>query len=55
VVFKTCFFEMMRVIVQGDVVYDKGVHGLAEACAAEGVEWKPTSVKAFLEKWWSGI
>jgi hypothetical protein len=54
-VFKTFYFEMMRVIVEGGTVYDKGVEGLAEACAAEGIEWKPVGMKAFLEKWWSGV
>jgi hypothetical protein len=54
-VLSTVVWEAMRMIGQGRVVDAVGYGGLAEACAAEGIPWKPVGVQEFLEKWWRGV
>jgi hypothetical protein len=49
------YWEAMRMIAEAGAVEDDDMRGLAQACAAEGIEWKPVGMKAFLEKWWGGV
>jgi hypothetical protein len=53
-VMSTFYFEAMRMVAQGSTLSENGLDGLAKACAAAGIEWKPVGVRAFLEKWWEG-